>query len=110
MSKERARRRSEREAETAAQTAERRKLREQQIAADRKKRARQRFWRSIRFWQSGHTPTRVKERRAIVASGVFGLVMVVWAATRSTSMTVGVGLVALLAAPVVLAIFSERSK
>jgi hypothetical protein len=110
VSKDRARRRAEREAEAAVRAAEAAKLRRERLDHNRKKQARAAFWRSIRFWRKGTTPAHVRERRAIVASGVFGIVMVVWAATRSMSMTVGVGLVSLLAAPVALAIMSERSK
>jgi len=110
VSKQRARRRAERQQAETARLAENAEARHRRTAARRKQESRSRLWRSIRFWRSGHTPTRVKEQRAVIASTVFALIVITYAATRSVNMTIGVGLVAAIATPAVVAVMFERSK
>jgi len=110
VTKERAKRRAEREAAAAIRQAEIAKRQAREAEVRRKKQSRASFWRSIRFWRSGNTTARVKEQRAVVASSVFALIVIAYTATRSVSMTIGIGLVAAIATPAVVAVLFERSK
>ena len=109
MSKERARRRAEREALAAEQRAG--ALAEaERDAARRQRRSRlARLWRSNRLWRQGKSSAKVRERRAIVASTLLVVLVTTYLATRSIGITIGVSLVAAIATPALAAAFLDRS-
>jgi Flp pilus assembly protein TadB len=109
VSKERARRRAEREALAAEQRAA--ALAEaERDAARRQRRSRlARLWRSNRLWRQGKSSAKVRERRAIVASTLLVVLVTTYLATRSIGITVGVSLVAAIATPALAAAFLDRS-
>jgi Flp pilus assembly protein TadB len=112
MSKERARRRAERQAATA-QRLEQHRQRQSAEAARRLRRAR---WRAA-FGRRPGNPSpagalsaRRKERRAVIASALLVLVVLTYLMTRSVTMVVGVLLVAAIAVPALAAAFLDRSR
>jgi Flp pilus assembly protein TadB len=109
VSKERARRRAEREALAAEQRAA--VLAEaERDAARRQRRSRfARLWRSNRLWRQGKSSAKVRERRAIVASTLLVVLVTTYLATRSIGITIGVSLVAAIATPALTAAFLDRS-
>ena len=105
MSKERARRRAERE-----RLAERRAEQQRQVVqqAQAKRRRQQRWSR----WLGRDKPIdpRVRERRAMLASAVLVIVMLTWVASRSLSLTLGVFIVAAVAVPVAATLMSDKRR
>jgi Flp pilus assembly protein TadB len=107
VSRERARRRAEREALTA-QRLERNQAKVAAEAARRRRRAR---------WQAllGRRPQKVisarrKERRAAIASALLVVAVLTYLMTRSLAMVVGVLLVAAIAVPALAVAFGDRSR
>jgi len=109
VSKERARRRAEREAVAAEQRAAA-LAEEERDAVRRQRRSRlARLWRSNRLWRQGKSSAKVRERRAIVASTLLVVLVTTYLATRSIGVTIGVSLVAAIATPALAAAFLDRS-
>jgi Flp pilus assembly protein TadB len=109
VSKERARRRAERLADTEQRL---RRNAEQQAAQAERRRRRQR-WQAL--FRSRRQPTsrlsaRRKERRATIASVLLVVVVLTYLMTRSIAMVIGVLLVAALATPALASAFLDRSK
>lgn len=106
MSKDRARRRAERES-TAA-------LRLSEQAADRDKRAKRRRLLPARTRRRPRSTSalsiRKRERRAAIASTLLVVVVITYSMTRSLTMVIGVLLIASIATPALAAAFLDRSK
>lgn len=112
MSKERARRRAERESLASA------RLAEQAGRAERAgKRARRRQPLRLLPTRSPRRPRntsalaiRKRERRAAIASTLLVVVVITYSMTRSLTMVIGVLLIASIATPALAAAFLDRSK
>jgi len=109
VSKDRARRRAERES-TAA-------LRLSEQGADRDLRAKRRQRRRLLPTLTRRRPRstsalsiRKRERRAAIASTLLVVVVITYSMTRSLTMVIGVLLVASIATPALAAAFLDRSK
>jgi Flp pilus assembly protein TadB len=112
MSKERARRRAERQAVTA----QRLELNRQRLAAEAARRHRRARWRAL-FGRRPGTPSpagqlsaRRKERRAVIASALLVVVVLTYLMSRSITMVIGVLLVAAIAVPALASALGDRSK
>ncbi len=111
MSKERARRRAERQADAA----ERLRQHRQRLVAEAVHRRRRERWRRLLPWRAGRQnpsplSARRKERRATIASVLLVVVVLTYLMTRSIAMVIGVLLVAAIATPALAAAFLDRSK
>ena len=109
MSKERALRRAERQALTAERAAAQRAEQERRAARVQRQRHWSRRWRTLRFWRRGNTPTKVRERRALIGSALLVVIVTTYVSTRSIGITIGVSLVAAIATPALAAAFLDRS-
>lgn len=110
MSKERARRRAERESLAARRLSEQQASRARQLARQRRRTRWQRAGRLL-HWRGGSTASaRTKERRAVIASTLLVVVVLTYLMTRSIAMVIGVLLVASIATPALVAAFLDRSK
>jgi Flp pilus assembly protein TadB len=111
MSKERARRRAERQALTEQRLAEHR----QRLVTEAARRRRRERWRSLlgrRPDGSAKAPlsARRKERRAAIASALLVVAVLTYLMSRSVAMVVGVLLVAAIAVPALAAAMGDRSR
>jgi Flp pilus assembly protein TadB len=111
MSKERARRRVERQALVEQRVAENR----QRVAAEADRRRRRARWRVLlgrRPDGSSRAPlsARRKERRAVIASALLVVAVLTYLMSRSVAMVVGVLLVAAIAVPALAVAFGDRSR
>lgn len=107
MSRERARRRAERE----ALTAQRLERNQAKLAAEADRRRRRARWQAL----LGRRPAkslsaRQKERRAVIASALLVVAVLTYLMTRSIAMVVGVLLVAAIAVPALAVAFGDRSR
>ncbi|MDQ1721269.1 MAG: hypothetical protein QOI26_1003 [Pseudonocardiales bacterium] len=115
MSKERARRRAERQALTA-QRLESHRQRQDAAAGRRRRRARwQASWQAVTGRRPGPSrasglSARRKERRAVIASALLVVVVLTYLMSRSIAMVIGVLLVAAIAVPALAAALGDRSK
>ena len=109
MSKDRAKRRAEREAAALQRESRLTAARERETARRDKRQRWSAVWRTVRLWQRGQTSTRVKERRAFVGSALLVIIVSTYIITRSISLTIGVSLVAAIATPALAAAFFDRS-
>lgn len=110
MSKERAHRRAERQADTA----QRLELQRRRLAAEAARRRRRARWRAL-FGRRAGTPramlsARRKERRAVIASALLVVVVLTYLMSRSIAMVIGVLLVAAIAVPALAAALADRSR
>jgi Flp pilus assembly protein TadB len=107
MSRERARRRAERE----ALTAQRLERNEAKLAAEASRRHRRARWQAL-FGRRRGKPlsARQKERRAVIASALLVVAVLTYLMTRSLAMVVGVLLVAAIAVPALAVAFGDRSR
>lgn len=105
MSKERARRRAERES-----LAQRRQLEQQQARARAQAKLRRRARWSRVFGRHKVLDHRVRERRAVVSSAFLVIVVLTWVATRSALLTLGVFIVAAVATPAVVTLLSDKRR
>jgi len=108
MSKERARRRSERELLAERRLAARQQARQRELARLRRRELRRRLLG--RRIAERPTSARTKERRAIIASTLLVVLVLTYLMTRSIGMVIGVMLVAAVATPALVAVLSNRSK
>lgn len=109
MSKERARRRVERERLASVRLAE--QVADRDKRASRRQRARLLPTRSRRRPRSTSALSiRKRERRAAIASTLLVVVVITYSMTRSVSMVIGVLLIASIATPALAAAFLDRSK
>jgi len=111
MSKERARRRAERQALTEQRLAEHR----QRLAAEADRRRRRARWQALfgrRPDRAPRTPlsARRKERRAVIASALLVVAVLTYLMSRSVAMVVGVLLVAAIAVPALAVALGDRSR
>ena len=110
MSKERARRRAERQALTEQRLAEHR----QRLAAEADRRRRRARWRGARpapaLARRAGCSARRKERRAVIASALLVVAVLTYLMSRSVAMVVGVLLVAAIAVPALAVAFGDRSR
>ncbi|MEO6702024.1 MAG: hypothetical protein ABI140_15315 [Jatrophihabitantaceae bacterium] len=109
MSKERARRRAERELLAAQRQSAQEAACERQRAKQRRGQLRRRFRRSLGLAPAGPASARAKERRAVIASTLLVVVVLTYLMTRSIAMVIGVLLIASIATPALLAAFFDRS-
>jgi hypothetical protein len=109
MSKERARRRAERELLAGQRRSEQAAARERLRARQRRQLLRQRVARSIGLRSGPAASARVKERRAVIASTLLVVVVLTYLMTRSIGMVIGMLLIASIATPALLAVFFDRS-
>ncbi|HJQ01637.1 MAG TPA: hypothetical protein VJ851_08555 [Jatrophihabitans sp.] len=110
MSKERARRRAERE-----RLAERRQLadqlaRQRRLAKQRRSQWRRRSLASLSLRIGRAASARTRERRAIIASTLLVVLVVTYLMTRSVGIVIGVLLIAAVVTPALVAVLSNRSK
>jgi len=107
MSRERARRRAEREA-LAAQRQERHRAR---LAAEADRRRRRARWQAL-LGRRPRAPlsARRKERRAVIASALLVVAVLTYLMSRSLAMVIGVLLVAAIAVPALAVAFGDRSR
>jgi len=108
MSKQRALLREQREAEQAQRQAAAQVRAEAQAGRRERQARRRRWWRSIRWWQRGNTSTRVRERRAVIASALLVVAIITYLVSGSIGITIGVLLVAALATPALVAALKDR--
>jgi Flp pilus assembly protein TadB len=111
MSKERARRRTERE----ALSAQRVELNKTRLAAEADRRRRRARWQAVLGRRAGSPPrtglsARRKERRAVIASALLVVVVLTYLMSRSIAMVFGVLLVAAIAVPALAVAFGDRSR
>jgi hypothetical protein len=110
VSKERARARAEREA-AAATRAEAESQRRARAAAERARRDRRaHWWRSNRLWQHGPGFYRHRATWGALATLVLGTLLVVYLVSRSFTSTFVAALVCLVASPVLVTLFFDRSR
>ncbi|MBV9823229.1 MAG: hypothetical protein JO144_13400 [Actinobacteria bacterium] len=108
MSKERARRRAERQAVTEQRLVEHR----QRLATEAARRRRRERWRSLLGRRADRAPlsARRKERRAAIASALVVVAVLTYLMSRSVAMVVGVLLVAAVAVPALAVALGDRSR
>jgi Flp pilus assembly protein TadB len=110
MSKERAAARAKRAAE-AAERAEHARLAAAKAAEERARREqRTLWWRRVRLWQHGPGFRRNRERWGALATLVLISLLLVYFLTRSLSAVFGAALVAVIAGPVLVLLFVDRSR
>ena len=110
MSKQRAAARAQREA-LAAQRAEQARLTAEKAAAERARRQqRSLWWRRVRLWQHGPGFRRNRERWGALATLVLLAILLVYVVTRSLTAVFVAMLVAVVAAPVLVLLFFDRSR
>jgi hypothetical protein len=110
VSKERARARAERQAAAAAR-AETDALRRERAAAVRERRGRRvRWWRAVRLWQHGPAFRRNRGTWGALGTLVLGVLLVVYLFSRSVDATLVAALVCLVASPVLVMLFFDRSR
>lgn len=86
-------------------------LERERAAADRARRERRSLlWRRLRLWQSRPTPDHRREKRAALAAFVFVLLVLTYVFTGSFGAVLLVSLVLLIATPVLVMLFLDRSK
>ncbi|HEX2904072.1 MAG TPA: hypothetical protein VHO01_11510 [Jatrophihabitans sp.] len=107
MSKERARRRLERELQARQRELDRQAARGK-IEARARRRARWFGWLPTR--RTRRVDPRVRERRAVVSSAFLVIVVLSWVATRSLLLTLGVFIVAAVATPAVVTLLSDKRR
>ena len=107
MSRDRARRRAEREALTARRLESNRA----KVAAEAERRRRRARWQALLGRRSRPARSaRQKERRAVIASALLVVAVLTYLMTRSLAMVVGVLLVAAIAVPALAVAFGDRSR
>jgi Flp pilus assembly protein TadB len=110
MSRERARRRAERE----ALTAQRLERNQAKLAAEANRRHRRARWQALLGSRPGKPrasiTARQKERRAVIASALLVVAVLTYLMTRSIAMVVGVLLVAAIAVPALAVAFGDRNR
>jgi hypothetical protein len=110
VSKARALARAERQAAAAARTAASRAHREQHAAQRARRERRGLTWRRIRLWQHGPALRRNKEAWAALATLVLVILLLSYLFTSSVRAVVVVGLVLLIASPMLAMLFLERRR
>jgi len=110
MSKERARRRAERELLAERRLAAQRQVRQRELARQRRRELLRRLLGRRITERRTATPARTKERRAIIASTLLVVLVLTYLMTRSIGMVIGVLLIAAVATPALIAVLSNRSK
>jgi len=110
MSKERARRRAERELLAERRLAAQRQARQRELARQRRRELLRRLFGRRIADRPNTTPARTKERRAIIASTLLVVLVLTYLMTRSIGMVIGVLLIAAVATPALIAVLSNRSK
>lgn len=110
MSKERARRRAERESLAERRRSEQLAARQRQLAKQRRRGPDSRL--SAALGRRGRTAAsaRTKERRAVIASTLLVVLVLTYLMTRSISMVIGVMLIAAIATPAIATAVLGRSK
>jgi Flp pilus assembly protein TadB len=108
VSKARATARAEREAAAARRSAEVRALRERETAERVRRERRELTWRRVRLWQHGAGFRRHKEAWAALATLVLVLLLLSYLFTSSFGAVLLVGLVLLIASPVLAMLFLDR--
>jgi Flp pilus assembly protein TadB len=109
MSKARQLARAERE-RTAAQRAAARRAEQERAAAVRARRGRRVLaWRRIRLWQHGPGFRRRRETWGALATLVLLALLVVYLVSRSWGAVLGTALICIVAAPVLVLLFFDRS-
>ncbi|MGI8665476.1 MAG: hypothetical protein ACR2N4_05530 [Jatrophihabitans sp.] len=110
MSKERQRRRAERESLVRQRQLAQQAAQQRQRARQRRRQWPTRLARSLGRRGGSVTNARTKERRAVIASTLLVVVVLTYLMTRSIAMVIGVLLVASIATPALVAVFLDRSK
>jgi Flp pilus assembly protein TadB len=110
VSKERAKRRAERESLTMEQRQE--KLRAQQVLAKRRRRKQRRAlaWRRLRLWQHGPGGNRQRENWTLLGTVVVAVLVLTYMFTESTREVLGIALIGLIASPLLLVLVFGRRK
>jgi hypothetical protein len=110
VSKDRARARAERE-RLAAQRAVEQAERDAALARTRARRDRWSLrWRHLRLWQHGPGFRRRREAWGMIGALILGALVLAYLLSRSIAVTVGTALVLLVAAPVLVMLFFDRSR
>jgi Flp pilus assembly protein TadB len=107
VSKDRARRRLERETLARQRKIEHESDRRKQLARQQR---RSRWARLLGRRGASSTNARTKERRAVIASTLLVVVVLTYLMTRSIAMVIGILLIASIATPALVAVFLDRSK
>jgi Flp pilus assembly protein TadB len=109
MSKERARRRAERQLLAERRQAAQQAARDRQLARQRRGRLWRRIFRAGRRGRPAAS-ARTRERRAIIASTLLVVLVLTYLMTRSIGMVIGVLLIAAVATPALVAVLTNRSR
>jgi Flp pilus assembly protein TadB len=109
MSKERARRREEREAETARRVVEARARTDREIAARRRRARRSAAVRSVLPRGRRRWSRRTREQRAITVVALLAIAVAAYVLLDSWAPRVGVVLLALVATPAIVTMVLDRS-
>ena len=110
MSKQRARARAERVAQAAAREAQRSQQREREVSARARRERRALAWRRVRLWQHGPAFRRHRATWGALATLVLTVLLVVYLFTGSGAATFLVALVCVIASPLLVMLFFDRSK
>ena len=110
MSKERDRRRAERELLAERRLAAQQQARQRESARLRRRQLRRRLLGRRISDRRSVASARAKERRAVIASTLLVVLVLTYLMTRSIGMVIGVLLVAAVATPALVAVLSNRSK
>ncbi|HEY9472434.1 MAG TPA: hypothetical protein VIS06_01150 [Mycobacteriales bacterium] len=110
MSRERARRREARQAESRRRVAEARARTERQVVRARRRAHRRRAVRSVLPWSPGQRRNRrTRAQRGSTAVAVLAVVVLVWMSTDSWSVRIVLLLAALVVTPAVMTLVLDRS-
>jgi Flp pilus assembly protein TadB len=110
VSKARARARAERAALAADRAAETARRREREAAARVRRERRAAWWRSVRLWQHGPAFRRHRATWGALGTLVFVLLVVVYVFSGSLGTTFLVALVCVVASPLLVMLFFDRSR
>jgi len=110
VSKARAIARAERAAAAARRYADAQARREQQATVRARRERRELTWRRVRLWQHGAGFRRHKEAWAALATLVLVVLLLTYLFTSSVGALILVGLVLLIASPVLAMLFLDRSR
>ncbi|MEP6599211.1 MAG: hypothetical protein ABJB98_07175 [Actinomycetota bacterium] len=108
MSKQRARERAARAAESTHRAEQARQRRAAEVARQVRRERRAATWRRIRLWRHGPAFRRDKERWATLITLVLIIVLLTYFLTRSLGAVLLVTLVAVIASPALIAILVTR--
>jgi hypothetical protein len=110
MSKARAKARAERQALAAARAAEQARRRERDAAARARRERWSAWWRAVRLWQHGPSFTRHRATWGALATLVLVVLVTVYVFSGSLASTLLVALVCVVASPVLVMLFFDRSR